>query len=114
MLDYTLITSQLESMQKDLHNSEVMTKESYRSKYDYLATYVPTLFELLYKNNDVDIEQLKFMITQAKKIDNKEVTQYDADVVVGQKLADTYITPIVEAPTKKETFVEEVQETPEN
>lgn len=96
MLDYTLITHQLTAMQTDLQNSEVMTNDSYKAKYDYLATYVPTLFDLLYKNNDVDIEQLTFMISQAQKIDKKEISQYDADVIIGQKLADTYITPIIE------------------
>lgn len=109
MLDYNLITEQLESMQKDLHNSEVITQDAYKIKYEYLCTKVPTLFELLYKNNDIDIEQLKFMILQANKITNKEISQYDADVIIGQKLADIYITPIISSDKSKN-----VEELPEN
>lgn len=95
MLDYTLITDQLQAMQRDLQNSEVITKESYKSKYNYIFTHVPTLFDLIYNNIDLDIKQLKFMISQAAKINNNEISQYDADVIIGKKLADTYITPIV-------------------
>ncbi len=95
MLNYTLITIELESMQRDLQNNEILDKDSYKTKYNYLYTHTPTLFELLYKSNDIDIEQLKFMISQAQKIDQKEITQHDADVIIGQKLADTYITPII-------------------
>ncbi len=94
-LDYTLITSQLESMQQDLQNNEVLTKDSYKTKYNYLFTHVSTLFELLYNSKDINIDQLKFMISQAKKINKKEITQYDADVIIGQKLAETYITPVI-------------------
>lgn len=107
MLDYTLIYSQLDSMQEDLRNNEVMTNESYKSKYNYIYTHVPTLFDVLYKNNNIDIEQLKFMILHAKKIDNNEISQYDADVIIGQNLADTYITPIVDS--TELTLVEELQ-----
>jgi hypothetical protein len=95
MLDYNLITTELESMQIDLQNNEILDKDSYKTKYNYLYTHTPTLFDLLYKSNDIDIEQLKFMILQAQKIDKKEITQHDADVIIGQKLADTYITPII-------------------
>ena len=95
MLDYNLITTELESMQRDLQNNEILDKDSYKTKYNYLYTHTPTLFDLLYKSNDIDVEQLKFMILQAKKIDKKEITQHDADVISGQKLADTYITPII-------------------
>ncbi len=93
MLDFTLITIELEAMQRDLQNNEVI---SYQTKYNYLFTHTPTLFELLYKSKDIDIDQLKFMISQAEKIKKKEITQHDADVTIGQKLADTYITPVVE------------------
>ncbi len=108
MLDYTLITSQLNDMQTDLRNSEVLTKEGYQSKYYYLSKNVPTLFELLYKNNDIDIEQLKFMISQAQKINNNEISQYDADVIIGQKLADSYITPVIGS--SEPTVTEEIPE----
>jgi len=102
MLDRDKILLEAQAMKAEIDGGTIMSKEVCQSKYNYLYTHTPTLFELIYKKGDVSIEQLQFMCQKAKSIERNEMSQYDADVIIGQKLADKYVTPIIENKENKE------------
>ena len=62
------------------------------SKYPFLVS------QLCSSNDD---SMLDFMMEQLNKMDNGSSTQEDSDVVVGKKIADTYIKPVVDKLEKK-------------
>lgn len=95
MLDRDKILFDAQAMKAEIDSGTIISKEACQSKYNYLYTFTPTLFNLIYKKGDVSIEQLQFMCQKAKSIDKNELSQYDADVIIGQKLADKYVTPVI-------------------
>lgn len=101
ILDTDLVLSQVLEMRNDIHDNKVITKNEYKVLYPYLAEKAPTLFEIVYKDEIDYVDYVKYMITNAIKVGNNELSQYDADVVVGQKLADDYIHPNIDMEKEK-------------
>ena len=100
-LDLNKILKQVLEFRKEIQNNEVITKDQYKEKYNYLSEKAPTLFDMVYKDEGPYLEQLNFMLINANKIKKNEVSQYDADVKVGQKLADEYIYPNIDMSKEK-------------
>ena len=101
ILDTDLVLSQVLQMKNDITDNQVITKDEYKIMYSYLAEKAPTLFDIVYKNEIDYVDYVKYMITNAVKVGNNELSQYDADVVVGQKLADDYIHPNIDMEKEK-------------
>lgn len=95
-LDVNNLLKQVLDMRKDIINSEVLTKDQYSSKYNYLYTYSPTLFEMVYLNEEPYLNQLNLMISNIMKIKRKEISQETADKEIGEKLAEKYIYPYID------------------
>lgn len=96
MIDRDKILLEAQAMKAEIDGGLIVSKETCQTKYNHLYTFTPTLFDLIYKKGDVSIQQLQFMCQQAKSIERNEMTQYDADVIIGQKLADKYVKPVIE------------------
>lgn len=88
-------------MKKDLENDTVSSKENYKSKYNYLSTFSPTLFDMVYKNEKDYMNLLNDMVKSANKIKKKNLSQHQADVEIGEKLASIYVHPIVDMEKEK-------------
>lgn len=67
-------------------------KEEMSKKYSDFRDNYPTIFEKVL-DNTLDIERFNYMINMANKIDNKEMTNYDASVKVGERLVDEFVKP---------------------
>jgi hypothetical protein len=61
-------------------------------KYSEFREKYPTIFEKVLENS-LDIERFNYMLNMAKKIDNKEMTNHDASVKVGERLVDEFVKP---------------------
>jgi hypothetical protein len=57
----------------------------------------PTLFEYALKPN-FDINNLRVMLTLLNRMGDKHLSQHQASVIVGQRMADKYIKPSVSQP----------------
>jgi hypothetical protein len=75
---------------KDLNFNEFY--EAMKQKYNYLVTKLPSIFEKVVVGS-LDIEVLTFMIKKAKALQVNKIDKYNADLAVGQKLADTIVKP---------------------
>ena len=92
---------ELDCMKSDIEQNKIFTKDDYKARYNYLSDNIPTLFDLVYKGDESYKRQLDFMISYAKKINNDGMPQYDADVKVGQRLAEDYIYPNIDMDKEK-------------
>ena len=58
----------------------------------------PKLFSILADRGDFENQSLRTMIAMLDRMGQGEMTQHQASVVVGQRLHDVYIKPVVEPP----------------
>jgi len=97
----TLDIKQLILNLKELNLKTKQDKEQYFSKYKYIKTDYTFLYNLVI-NNDLDdnnnknIKILNTMLTQIKKIDNKELSKENGERKVGELLAEIYVKPLIE------------------
>jgi|TARA_B110000093_G_C12766240_1_gene324675 hypothetical protein len=73
-------------------------KENFLSKYKHIKTDYFFLYDLVVNNNlddntNKEINVLNTILSQLKKIDDKEVTKENGEKMVGELLVDTYIKP---------------------
>ena len=69
-------------------------QEFYKQKYQAFHKQFPMLLEKACEN-EFDYERFQWMMQMRTKVDNKEISQYDASTQVGQKLVDTYVEPLL-------------------
>lgn len=101
------LISDLESYSKSSRNINIY-EEAMKKKYSYLLKTSKTLFCLIidqYKYNKLDQEHFNFMINKMLdyivKIQNNQISQYDASAEIGTDLAYKYI-PQLNEKIKKE------------
>jgi hypothetical protein len=81
---------------KYIQSSTIENKEEYfANKYKVFKQNYPILFEKACGAEKIDENMLQLMFNMVAKISNKETTQYDASVVVGQVLYDKYVDPVI-------------------
>ena len=89
----------MEDSKRYMHKSAYteMSKNDFitemKNKYNYLHTNSTTLFEQAIKC-EVNMEQLDYMLRMLDKV-NKGADYHNTSVEIGQKLVDTYITPVL-------------------
>lgn len=79
-------------------NLEAFT-EVMKSKYEYLYSNSSTLFERCMKG-DLNIQQLNFMLEMINKV-NAGADYQTTSTVVGQRLVDVYVKPLIDDKEKK-------------
>lgn len=70
------------------------TDSEIRATMPEFAKEYPTLFEYALKPN-FDTQNLKIMLGLLHRMGDKQMTQHQASVIVGQRMADRYIKPSV-------------------
>ncbi len=91
--NYQLL-QQVVSMRTDLKNDLVLSKEEYCSKYNYLYTHSPTLFEIVYDDDEMYLEQLECMMRMLSDVNSEKITQEDAKKKIIENLNKKYIDTI--------------------
>ncbi len=80
-------------------NSGIYFKDDLTSKYNYIYTNVPHLFDMVLKNEFDYWPMLLQILNKLRTIKNKE-TMETADADVGEILAKKYVYPVID--TEKE------------
>lgn len=75
--------------QQGLFVDEIQVKPELK---DFVRDY-KHLFETLTNPNGYDKQELKVMLTLLDKMGTRELTQHQASVIVGKRVADKYIKP---------------------
>lgn len=90
-----VILKEVESI-LEKNKSNTLGTEQYKQKliseHKDLYDAYPGIFDMS-MNSTMDLDRLKYMLSMADKIDNKEMTEHDASVEVGQMLVDDFVKP---------------------
>jgi hypothetical protein len=71
-------------------------KSHYEFLYADFAQKYPAILEMCCNaRSPADLAHLEYMVGQWKKVQDGNVSQYDASVKVGTRLMDTYIKPVL-------------------
>ena len=75
-------------------NKSEYIKQLKEKDTDLIEKY-SSIFNILFSDNfnKTDMNRLKFMINMAKKVVDKNMTEHDASVAVGQRLVDDIVKP---------------------
>ena len=91
------IKNTVEEIQNHIKNkpedidSKTFHKEMSDKYHDFRDKY-PTIFEKVLENS-LDMDRFNYMLGMASKIDNKELSNHDASVKVGERLVDEFVKP---------------------
>lgn len=100
----TISTEQIMTIVNTIRNSKVADKaKHFENIYGNFKEKYPKLYEKACSNNEMDIANLNFMLGMLNKMNNENMTQFDASAHVGQMLYDKYIHDNIKdlPPTKK-------------
>jgi len=75
------------------YQSEQLTTEQIKAKVPTFVRDYKNLFEMITMPGGYNKQSLKTMLVMLDKMGSGELTQHQASVIVGQRLADTYIKP---------------------
>jgi hypothetical protein len=77
------------------------TIEEIQEQFPEFARDYKNLFETITAPSGYDKQNLKVMLALMERMGDGQLSQHQASVIVGKKLADQYITPTIGAPSGK-------------
>lgn len=91
-LDFSKILKEVLEMKKDYSEKNVL-----QIRYNYLYTWVPSLFELICENREGDefLSILEVLMRNAGNLREGNSTKEEADKVVVERLNKKYIDPVI-------------------
>lgn len=102
MLDTNQILREVLNMRKDIKESRVKPdSEKLKLKYSYLNLNVPTLFRMVYADSCDYMHMLNHFITNLNKMNRKEITLEEANIEIGDKVAEKCFPENLYKETKK-------------
>ncbi len=78
------------------YQSQGFTTEEIQEKVPTFYKAYKNLFEMITNPQGYNKQHLKTMLAMLDRMGSGELTQHQASVIVGQRLADTYIKPNVQ------------------
>lgn len=85
--------TELRKLISEIKESKQSNKEQhFGNLYPEFKKKYPVMFKLAC-NGQLDKQNIEFMLTMLEQVQNKEKSQHDASVVVGQMLFDKYVDP---------------------
>jgi len=69
-------------------------KKDLSSDYEYIANKVPSILNIACSPN-FDYNRLKYMLEMNSKVHNKEITEKEGSIQVGQVLVDDIVKPML-------------------
>lgn len=94
---YSDATNMLRYLEKGNNDNENdKSFNNMQKRYSWLATNYPQVFTMVFRENkNFDLNRLKFMLQQLKKVRYNESSKYQADSNVGEELAHQFLYPAV-------------------
>jgi hypothetical protein len=77
----------------EVYQIQGLTTEQIKEKVPTFAKDYKNLFEMVTQPGGYNKQSLKTMLAMLDRMGSGELTQHQASVIVGQRLADTYIKP---------------------
>lgn len=77
----------------ETYQKEGFTTEQIKEKVPTFARDYKNLFEMVTQPGGYNKQSLKTMLVMLDRMGSGELSQHQASVIVGQRLADTYIKP---------------------
>lgn len=95
-MDPTKLTkSEIMEIVKDIQSSNVVDKEDFfKDKYKDFKSKYSNLYTMVCQGTSqgkMDMKMLEYMLDMMEKINNKQTTQHDADIVIGQEIFNKFI-----------------------
>jgi hypothetical protein len=79
----------------ETYQAEGMTTDEIKQKVPLFVKNYKNLFEMITMPGGYNKQTLKTMLALIDRMGTGELTQHQASVIAGQRLADTYIKPVV-------------------
>jgi hypothetical protein len=83
----------------ETYQQQGFTTEQIKEKVPTFVRDYKNLFEMVTQPGGYNKQSLKTMLGMLDRMGSGELTQHQASVIVGQRLADTYIKPSLDKPT---------------
>lgn len=77
----------------ELYQAQRLTTEQIKEKVPTFVRDYKNLFEMITAPGGYNKQSLKTMLAMLDRMGTGELTQHQASIIVGQRLADTYIKP---------------------
>jgi hypothetical protein len=82
----------------ETYQREGLSTEQIKEKVPTFVRDYKNLFEMVTQPGGYNKQSLKTMLAMLDRMGSGELTQHQASVIVGQRLADTYIKPSIQNP----------------
>ncbi len=82
----------------ETYQSQGFSTEQIKEKVPTFVKDYKNLFEMVTQPGGYNKQSLKTMLAMLDRMGTGELTQHQASVIVGQRLADTYIKPSISDP----------------
>jgi hypothetical protein len=80
----------------ETYQKEGLSTEAIQAKVPTFVRDYKNLFEMITHPDGYNKQSLKTMLAMLDRMGSGELTQHQASVIVGERLADTYIKPSIE------------------
>lgn len=101
-MDYEKTLADIEQILKD---KDIYSVRQMEIKWvDFMNAY-PMMFFQIIDSEDIDMDIVRSMVEKIKKVDKQELSNEDAEISLGNTLAEKYIYDKIERPTESEMKV---------
>lgn len=87
----------------ETYQQQGLTTEQIKEKVPTFVRDYKNLFEMVTQPGGYNKQSLKTMLVMLDRMGTGELSQHQASVIVGQRLADTYIKPNIDTNSKSST-----------
>ena len=98
-MDHDKIVSSIEQILKD---KDVLPIRQLELKWNEFMNTYPMLFFQLVESETIEMDLVKHIVGKAKMVENKEITNEEAELSIGNTLAEKFIYDKVERPSKED------------
>lgn len=82
----------------EVYQQQGLSTEQIKEKVPTFVQHYKNLFEMVTMPGGYNKQSLKTMLVMLDRMGTGELTQHQASVIVGQRLSDTYIKPVIQPP----------------
>ena len=85
------IIKTIKEIRSKIKTSSSNNYENLKKEYDFFSTRYPMLFEISTRNEPFNWDNLNKMLEMRKKVEENEISNDKASVIIGQQYYDKYV-----------------------